>query len=185
MVSNCNKFYFVKSGTTCTDALSANSITIAQLFAWNSGVRADCTGLQAEVYVCVGVIGSTSTTSRTSTSSTTSGGIATPTPTQPGMIDSCDKFQFVATGGTCADVLATNSLSLPQFFAWNSGVKADCSGMWVNVYVCVHAKTGVIATTTLKTSTTTSSSTLKISLFSPWHNEPNSPLTVWKSSSHV
>ncbi|KAH6724401.1 hypothetical protein BKA61DRAFT_29479 [Leptodontidium sp. MPI-SDFR-AT-0119] len=153
IVSNCNKFHFVAEGTTCSAILSQYGITVAQLFAWNSGVKADCSGLWSNVYVCVGVIGATITSSRTST--TTVGGIVTPTPTQPGMIDSCDKFQFASTGTSCSAILSQNSLSLAQFFAWNSGVKADCSGMWAEVYVCVHAKTGVIATTTLKTTTTT------------------------------
>jgi LysM repeat protein len=159
MINSCNKFHFVETGTTCKAILSQYSITEAQLYAWNSGVNADCSGLWSNVYVCVGVIGGGATSTTSSRISTTvSGGISTPTPTQPGMINSCDKFHFVTTGTSCNAILSQYSLSLPQFYAWNSGINADCSGLWAEVYVCVHAKTGVVSTTTtttLRTTTTT------------------------------
>ena len=157
---DCNKFYFVNQGTSCSTVLSENGITLAQLFEWNSGVNDDCSGMWAKVYLCVGVIGGgepTPTSTDPIPTTTAGNGIPTPSPTQEGMIDSCDKFHFVESPQTCSTVLAQYGLSLPQFYAWNSGVKDDCSGMWLNVYVCVHATTGVIPTTTLWTSTTTTS----------------------------
>ncbi|KAH8895446.1 hypothetical protein GQ53DRAFT_641974, partial [Thozetella sp. PMI_491] len=134
IVSNCNKFYFVQPGTTCGQVLSANGITIAQLFAWNSGVGADCTGMWPSVYLCVGVIGGSTPTSTTSAGN----GIATPTPTQPpSIVSNCKKFYFVQPGATCGQVLSANGITIAQLFAWNSGVKADCTGMWPSVWLCV------------------------------------------------
>ncbi|KAM7199498.1 hypothetical protein V8F20_005682 [Naviculisporaceae sp. PSN 640] len=160
IVSNCNKFYFVEPGTSCSAVLSNNGITLAQLFAWNSGVGADCSGMWANVHLCVGVIGGPTTTSTTSTSTgipTGPNGIATPTPTQPpSIVSNCNKFYFVQQGTSCNAVLSANGITLAQLFAWNSGVGADCSGMWANVHLCV----GVIGggggpTTTSRTTTTT------------------------------
>ncbi|ETS76430.1 hypothetical protein PFICI_11817 [Pestalotiopsis fici W106-1] len=158
LTSNCNKFYFVPKGSSCKAVLDTNGITIAQLYAWNTDVLADCTGLWAEVYVCVGIIGETTTpnptTSATTTTTTTPGnGVTTPTPTQPGMVSNCQKFYFVSPGTSCSAVLAANSITLADLYAYNSGVGADCSGMWASVYVCVGVIGGGQVTTT---STTTS-----------------------------
>ncbi|TPX16953.1 uncharacterized protein E0L32_003515 [Thyridium curvatum] len=153
---NCNKFYFVNPGTSCSAVLSQNGITIAQLYAWNEGVGADCSGLWASVYVCVGVIGGGGSPTTTSKPTTTSGnGITTPTPTQPGMTANCDKFHFVAQGQSCASVLAQYSLPLATFYSWNTGVGSQCENMWANVYVCVHAIGAVIPTSTTTKPTTT------------------------------
>ncbi|KAH7362759.1 LysM domain-containing protein [Plectosphaerella cucumerina] len=162
IVSNCNKFDFVQPGNSCNDVLSRNSITLAQLFAWNEGVKADCSGMWASVYLCVGVIGggappTTITTTTRATTTSAGNGITTPTPTQPpSIVSNCNKFYFVEPGTSCTQVLSANGITLAQLFAWNSGVKADCSGMWASVHLCV----GVIGgggtpTTTRVTSTTT------------------------------
>ncbi|KAH7304175.1 hypothetical protein B0I35DRAFT_414653 [Stachybotrys elegans] len=88
-------------GTTCNAALSENGITLAQLYTWNTGVGADCSGI-------------------TSTA-TTGNEIATPSPTQPGVVNDCDKFDFVEPDQSCTDVLKANSSSLAQLYAWNRG----------------------------------------------------------------
>ncbi|KAK8084056.1 hypothetical protein PG996_002837 [Apiospora saccharicola] len=97
MVSNCDKFYFVPPDTSCNAVLSTNSITLAQLYAWNAGVGDDCRGLWSRVYVCVHAIGAPTatptTTKKTTTTTTTAGnGIATPTPSMPNMVSNCKRF---------------------------------------------------------------------------------------------
>jgi hypothetical protein len=77
MVGNCDKFHFVEEGQGCNDVLSQNGITLAQLFAWNPQVRNDCSGMWAEVYLCVS---STDHTPLTPTTTVPGNGIATPTP---------------------------------------------------------------------------------------------------------
>lgn len=149
MVSNCNRFHFVKQGSSCNDVLAANSITLAQLFSWNPNVKSDCTGLWADVNVCVGIIGGT-TPPPPPTTTVPSNGISTPTPIQPGMVSNCNKFHFVKQGSSCNDVLAANSISLAQLFKWNPNVKSDCSGLWASVNVCV----GVIGGTAPPPTTT-------------------------------
>ncbi|KAH7038277.1 uncharacterized protein B0I36DRAFT_420788 [Microdochium trichocladiopsis] len=160
MAPNCAKFHFVEPGTGCGDILSKYGISLASFYEWNKSVGPQCTGMWANVNVCVGLIGgatsNSASPSTTRTSSTTTGnGISTPTPTMGGMIADCDKFDFVKDGDACSAVLARNSLTVALLYAWNRDVKADCTGLWANVYVCVHKKGYVMPSSTLKTSSTT------------------------------
>jgi len=131
MVSNCDAFYFVKQGESCTDVLAKNSISLDQFYAWNPSVGSNCAGLWAEVNVCVSIIGHTPTTTKPGN------GIATPTPVQPNMVDNCDKFYFVKKGEGCNDILSKNGITLDQFYKWNPSVGSNCAGLWAEVNVCV------------------------------------------------
>ncbi|KAH6675409.1 LysM domain-containing protein [Plectosphaerella plurivora] len=164
IVPGCTRFHFVQTGTDCTTILNQYGITIAQLYAWNSGVGPTCSGLWAEVYVCVAgpAVGSPTTTQASTTSanptSTGANGIVTPSPTQPpSIVSNCNKFDFVDPGTSCTNILSRNGLTIAQLFAWNSGVNADCSGMWANVYLCVGVIGG--SPTTITTSTTRATTT--------------------------
>lgn len=76
MVSGCERFYYVESGNDCYDiALDAN-IALSTFYTWNPALNGDCSGLEADVYVCVGITGpATTITSGTPVP-------ATPSPTQ-------------------------------------------------------------------------------------------------------
>jgi LysM repeat protein len=138
MVTNCNGFYFVVPGDTCAGIAQVKGVTTAQLIAWNPAVGAQCTAMWANAYLCVSVIGGTTTTRTTTTTTSTGNGIATPTPTQPGMVSNCKKFAFVNPGDTCEVIARANGVSTADFISWNTGVGgAACTGMWANVYVCV------------------------------------------------
>jgi LysM repeat protein len=159
MTKNCNKFYLVVSGDGCTSIQTKYSITFAQLFSWNPAIGSNCESLWLNTYVCVGVIGQTTTptTSKTTTSTTTKtgNGITTPTPTQDGMNPNCDKFYMVVSGDGCQKIADQFSIDLSQFYSWNPAVGNTCSSLWLNTYVCVH----VIGATTKPTSTTKTTST--------------------------
>lgn len=136
MVTNCNKFHFVQGGQTCATIAALYSIPTSQFVSWNPAAGTDCSGLWASTYACVGVIGQTPTVSPTPTSS--GNGIATPTPTQPGMVGNCKKFAFVNPGSTCDSMASANRITVDQFVAWNTGVGGrSCTGLWANVYACV------------------------------------------------
>ncbi|KAK0716038.1 hypothetical protein B0H67DRAFT_684121 [Lasiosphaeris hirsuta] len=83
------------------------------------------------------------TTSKTTTASPTTtspvgNGIATPTPTQPGIVSNCDAFYWVKQGDTCAAIAKANGITVTQFATWNTGVGGEkCAAMWANVYACV------------------------------------------------
>lgn len=72
------------------------------------------------------------------------------------MVVGCTKFYFVTTTETCNDVLTNNGLTVAQLFALNAGVKADCSGLWLGVYLCVA---GPVSSSTATTSSAQSTTT--------------------------
>ncbi|KAF1997000.1 carbohydrate-binding module family 50 protein, partial [Amniculicola lignicola CBS 123094] len=53
MVSNCNKFYYVRRGDNCESIAKAQQITVANFIRWNPAAKSDCTGLWADTYACV------------------------------------------------------------------------------------------------------------------------------------
>jgi hypothetical protein len=59
MVSNCNKFYFVKAGENCQTISKANGITVDRFKAWNTRTGNSCELLWADAYACVSTIGYT------------------------------------------------------------------------------------------------------------------------------
>jgi len=143
-IADCEKWYFVEAGTTCSDVLREFGLTIAQFYGWNEGVKGDCTGMWSKVYVCVAGPGATTTTTTTTTpgGSTPTDDPSIPSPTQEGSIADCDKWYFVESGTTCRDILNEFGLTIAQFYGWNEGVKNDCTGMWSKVYVCVAGPGG-------------------------------------------
>lgn len=138
MVDNCNKFYFVKEGDNCADIASANGISVEDFSRWNPKVGAQCTGLWAKTYACVGVLGSTGSPTTAPTTTTTAGnGVVTPMPTHPGMVDNCNKFYFVKEGDGCAGIASANGISVEDFAKWNTKVGPQCTGLWAKTFACV------------------------------------------------
>ncbi|KAK6222736.1 hypothetical protein LQW54_000917 [Pestalotiopsis sp. IQ-011] len=56
MVSNCDGFYDVFAGDGCWAIANSYIIDLDDVYAWNPAVGTDCSGLEAGVYVCVGVL---------------------------------------------------------------------------------------------------------------------------------
>jgi len=140
MVSNCDRFYFVQSGDGCQNIANANSISLANFVLWNPNVKSDCSGLWANAYVCVRVIGfvpPTPTTRRITSTTTRGNGVTTPTPTQVGMVSNCNKFYFVKTGDNCEIIASAQRITVANFLRWNPAAKSDCTGLWSNTYACV------------------------------------------------
>jgi LysM repeat protein len=159
MVTNCNKFYYVIKDDTCYDLAAKFSITLDQFYAWNPFVGNTCKKLMPETYVCVGLIGQStspsptpnpsSTVRPTPTITTPTNGIATPTPIQSGMVGNCNKFYFVVKDDNCYAIAQSNSVSLDQFYIWNPAAGSTCATLGLGTYVCVG--TTNFAPTTLKT----------------------------------
>ncbi|KAH7303995.1 glycoside hydrolase superfamily [Stachybotrys elegans] len=59
IVSNCNKFYLVKSGEDCATVAKKNGITVSLVKTWNPSAGSACTNLWANAYACVSTIGYT------------------------------------------------------------------------------------------------------------------------------
>ncbi|KAF2819907.1 hypothetical protein CC86DRAFT_398182 [Ophiobolus disseminans] len=137
MVGNCAKFHWIAKGVNCDQVTSYQKITREDFVKWNPTVNADCSGMWAEVNVCVGVIGGSTPTPPKPSSTTPGNGVQTPQPTQPGMVGNCAKFHWIAKGVSCGQVISYQKITLPDFVKWNPTVKDDCSGMWAEVNVCV------------------------------------------------
>lgn len=56
MVTNCDRFYMVGTGDSCWDIAAGAGISLAQFYAWNPAVGADCAGLWLGHYVCTSLI---------------------------------------------------------------------------------------------------------------------------------
>lgn len=57
MVDNCDKFYFVKRGEICADIAAAHGISVDEFASWNPKVGKQCSGLWADTYACVSIVG--------------------------------------------------------------------------------------------------------------------------------
>ncbi|RAH55275.1 hypothetical protein BO85DRAFT_461432 [Aspergillus piperis CBS 112811] len=106
-------------------------------YSWNPAVKSDCSGLQPDYYVCIGVTGSTTLVSQTTLPAT----------------------------NTASAVTTTGSYLPEQTGIASNSVGATCSNLEADYWVCVGISGGTSATTTTPTSTFTStaSSTTPIS----------------------
>lgn len=139
MVDNCDAFHRVASGDTCQAITQQYGISQDQLAQWNAQVGRDCAGLWLDYYICVSVVGvePTKTTATTAAPTTPTNGVATPTPTQAGMVGNCDTFHYVVSGDNCETIAKLAGVSTQTFIGWNPAVKSDCSGLWLDTYCCI------------------------------------------------
>lgn len=137
MVSNCNSFYKVQAGDGCWAISSAKKINLDDFYKWNPAVKTDCSALQPDYWVCIGVKASQTSISSRTTKTSTSGGITTPTPTQAGMVMGCKSFYKVKKGDGCWAIADANKIKLDDFYKWNPAVKNDCSALQPDYNVCI------------------------------------------------
>jgi LysM repeat protein len=156
MISTCDKFYLVASGDTCAAVATAAGVSLTTFYAWNPAVGSSCADLEVGEYVCIDIIGST-TTAVTTTTTATGDAISTPSPVQTGIVSTCNEFYLVVSGDTCAAVSTAAGISLTTFYAWNPAVGTSCAYLEVGDYVCIDIIGYSPSSTTLSTSTTTSS----------------------------
>ncbi|KAL1880755.1 hypothetical protein Daus18300_001369 [Diaporthe australafricana] len=170
-IDGCTQWF--KATLNCAAHLDALHMRIATFYQYNPSAGADCTGFVLSTYYCwsTSLDGSvpddgseppTTTTTTTSTVPSTTiapGGVATPTPTQDGMVAGCTAFYLVASGDGCWGVANDHGISLDDFYAWNPAVGTDCGALWPTYYVCVGVGSSPGTTTTTASATPTSSST--------------------------
>lgn len=135
MVDNCNKFHLVKQGEGCATIVSDFGITLAEFLKWNSKAGATCTGLWADAYACVSVIGHTTPTKPSPTN-----GIQTPSPIQSGVAKNCIQFHQVKSTTTCLSIQDYYKVPLKDFYSWNPSVGEKCQSLLVDYWVCVNVK---------------------------------------------
>ncbi|KAK2742841.1 hypothetical protein FQN57_005132, partial [Myotisia sp. PD_48] len=154
IINTCVSFYKAISGDSCSSIVDTYGTFNLETFVnWNPAVKADCSGLWVGYYYCVGIPGTlTSKPTSTATITTPTG----PSPTQTGIIKTCNRFYKAVSGDSCSSIVDTyGTFNLETFVNWNPAVKADCSGLWVGYYYCI----GIPGTPTSKPTSTATTPT--------------------------
>ena len=157
--SNCNEYYLVQTGDSCSSVEASYGITDAEFHNWNPAVSSDCgTNFWVGEAYCVGVAASgvmTTTSATTTASSTSATSVTPPGPTMTGIPSNCNNYYLVQTGDSCSSVETEFGITDAEFHAWNPAVSSDCAtNFWVGEAYCV----GVTTTSTATTTTTATSS---------------------------
>lgn len=135
IISTCNRFHQAASGESCSTIVAKyGTFTLDNFIAWNPAVNKDCSALWLGYYYCIGIPG---TPTQKPTPTTTSGP-AGPSPTQDGIIKTCQRYHKAVAGDTCAKITDKyGTFTLGNFIQWNPAVMADCSGLWAGYYYCI------------------------------------------------
>ncbi|KAK4452188.1 LysM domain-containing protein [Podospora aff. communis PSN243] len=166
--SNCNKWYVIATGDTCTTVEAKFSITHQQFISWNPAVSNNClTNFWVGQAYCVGLGPSatpsatrTTSTSRSGSSSSLPGATTPPGPTFTGSPSNCNRWYLIAQGDTCATVEAKFGITHQQFISWNPAVSNDCqTNFWLGQAYCVGLGPLVSSTTSRSSSTSLFSNT--------------------------
>ncbi|RYO84777.1 hypothetical protein DL764_009280 [Monosporascus ibericus] len=202
---NCRWWWDADHGLPCETVLEWSGLTMDDFKKWNPSINT-CADWQEGNSYCIDVprlpawtrnctatkptttatptptmTPTTTATPTTMVPSTTTGGngIATPSPTQPGMVNNCNRFYLVSSGDTCSTVASRAGISLSQFSAWNPQTGgASCSSLWLDYYVCI----GTMGTSNPQPSTTNGGNTTS-STSSPQPSTTNGGSTTSSTSS--
>ncbi|OAA73471.1 LysM domain protein [Cordyceps fumosorosea ARSEF 2679] len=137
MASDCDDFYLVSHGDTCAVVESKYHISAADFLRWNPATAPAFGWAIMSAYTFPEPPPLRSRQPPPPPPPPT-GIITTPQPTQPGMVDNCDRFVFVKPGDNCGAVASAAGISLADFTLWNPNAGSTCSGLWANSYACVH-----------------------------------------------
>lgn len=138
IITSCTKYYKTISGDTCQVISDRyGTFSVAQFVTWNPAVKSDCSQLFLGNYYCIAIPGTPTTRTPTSTTKTS----PTPTPKgpqpqQPGIVSNCNKYYKVVSGDSCYTIQQLQAITVANFQNWNTGIKTDCSNLFVGYYIC-------------------------------------------------
>ncbi|KAI9151231.1 LysM domain-containing protein [Paramyrothecium foliicola] len=121
VVSNCTKFHKVALGDSCTVIGYKFQIDSNQVAAMNSLTSAACSSLVPDSYVCI----------------STSTAIEKPSPLQPNITPSCDKFHQITETDTCWTLAERFLITVVEISIWNQLSDRGCTGLQIGAYACV------------------------------------------------
>lgn len=113
-----------------SDMIVGDAYCIDPLDGWDLTRTSDTSNSTATATATATATTVTATATGTSTA-------ATPSPTEPGATADCTAWHYVVSEDTCYDIAQTAGISLSDFYSWNTAVGDDCSGLWLDYYVCV------------------------------------------------
>ncbi|KAI1461530.1 hypothetical protein F4805DRAFT_453419 [Annulohypoxylon moriforme] len=79
----------------------------------------------------------------------------TPEPHQSGMVAGCEKFYYVVENDGCQDIANRWGVSLDTLYAWNPDLHTDCTGLFLDTYICVGLGDGGSSSQSTPTATPT------------------------------
>lgn len=123
---NCQQYYTVKSGDSCSSVESTFGITFTQLYAWNPAIGSNCQYLVVGDAICVSGHPASSSTQ-----------VMPPGPTQSGTAVNCNQYYVVQSGDSCSAIESKYSITLNQFYAWNPSIGSNCQYLDVGDAYCV------------------------------------------------
>ncbi|KFG83697.1 LysM domain-containing protein [Metarhizium anisopliae] len=132
IIDSCNEFHWVNKGENCENVAAKNGIPLQDFLAWNPKAGNQCSGLWANAYSCVSIIGYTPPTP-----TEPSNGVETPMPIQPGMVTDCNKFYYVKSGDSCVSIASNKGISESDLIKWNPSAGSQCASLWANTYACI------------------------------------------------
>ncbi|KAJ3957715.1 hypothetical protein N0V92_005734 [Colletotrichum tropicale] len=136
MIETCTEIVDVDEDgyPSCQDILSDYELTIAEFYAWNPSVGADCSGMWADIEDPT----PTTTIVSSITAPTASSKPTPPGPTHAGQPDNCNKWHVVKSGDDCSTIESQYALTHAEFLAFNPAVSEDClSNFWGDYAYCV------------------------------------------------
>ncbi|KAL4820370.1 hypothetical protein BDW67DRAFT_172612 [Aspergillus spinulosporus] len=161
----CTWWIDYDGSSSCQNILSDWLISLDNFRRWNPSITAGCEGLETGKSYCVEAWGEpeptkppttiTTTTTTTTFTSTTETGKA-PGPTQPGQIETCNRWDLVKSGDSCNVYLEKYpGLTLANLVKWNPAIGSQCQRLWVDTYLCTGVEDWTAPTTTTTTTTMT------------------------------
>jgi hypothetical protein len=154
IIDTCTRYYEAQSGDDCSSIVKQfGSFDFEDFLKWNPAVGADCKGLWAKIYYCVGMFESSSPvttpvlilslgvpgtpTTPTATAIVQPTCAGAPTPTQPGAFCKCKKWHKVVKDEGCETIEKKYGISNDDFAKWNTQVGKNCAALWLSYNVCV------------------------------------------------
>ncbi|KAH4183220.1 hypothetical protein HBI16_217600 [Parastagonospora nodorum] len=167
LIDSCTDFYFAVDSDRCDSIVAKYStFTYDDFVKWNPAVGSSCSGIWAQTWYCVAVPGTPTVRPSLTSATPTPTGAGKPSPTREGMIDTCNKFHFVAENENCDTLIKMyGTFTFEEFLKWNPAVGSNCGGLWKSTYFCVGVPTAAttakptITRSTFATSTRPSTST--------------------------
>lgn len=124
--TNCGKYYQVVDGDYCQIVALKNSIDLALFQLINPSIDQSCSNLVPGLWYCIQPTEAWNVTTPTTTFYTT---VAPPGPTDSGASNACYVWYVVQKGDACYTIAASYGITLDMLFAWNAGLKTDCSNL--------------------------------------------------------
>jgi hypothetical protein len=95
-----------------------------------------CSNLWLDYYICVHVLGATTTAPGAPKPTEDPG--SGPSPQLPGIINNCDVFYKVSSGDTCDSITKAHGISTTQFKSWNTGINDSTSPPFHSPSIFIH-----------------------------------------------